>query len=94
MLDDSAGLTAAKRPLRLPDYLPADILDLMTTPQEAEDFHTLYIVTELFEADLTRILSSKQVRRQEVGCAGERDDHAIVIRVSMNHGITTVPPFA
>jgi serine/threonine protein kinase len=32
----------------------------MTYPPESQDFEDLYIVTELFEADLSRILSSKQ----------------------------------
>lgn len=32
----------------------------MTSPPECEDFDELYIVMELFEADLTRILGSKQ----------------------------------
>lgn len=36
------------------------ILDIMTTPPESESFHTLYIVTSLFECDLERIISSSQ----------------------------------
>ena len=32
----------------------------MTTPPDTEDFHTLYIVTQLFECDLERIISSNQ----------------------------------
>lgn len=34
--------------------------DLMTYPPETEDFRDLYIVTELFECDLDRIISSSQ----------------------------------
>lgn len=37
-----------------------DILDIMTGPPEVEDFHTLYIVTQLYECDLERIISSSQ----------------------------------
>jgi serine/threonine protein kinase len=37
-----------------------EILDIMTGPPETEDFHTLYIVTQLFECDLERIVSSSQ----------------------------------
>jgi serine/threonine protein kinase len=37
-----------------------ELLDLMTCPPDAEDFHTLYIVTSLFECDLERIISSSQ----------------------------------
>ena len=29
-------------------------------PPEVEDFHTLYIVTQLYECDLERIISSSQ----------------------------------
>lgn len=32
----------------------------MTNPPDTEDFHTLYIVTQLFECDLERIISSNQ----------------------------------
>jgi serine/threonine protein kinase len=45
-----------------PPSLP-DILDLMTGPPDVPEFNDLYIVTELFEADLGRIIMSKQVRR-------------------------------
>lgn len=37
-----------------------EILDIMTAPPEAEDFHSLYIVTQLCECDLERIISSSQ----------------------------------
>ena len=36
------------------------LLDLMTAPPDCEDFHTLYIVTHLFESDLDRIICSEQ----------------------------------
>lgn len=39
-----------------------EILDIMTGPPDVQDFHTLYIVTQLFECDLERIISSSQVR--------------------------------
>lgn len=37
-----------------------EILDIMTGPPDTQDFHTLYIVTQLFECDLERIVSSTQ----------------------------------
>ena len=37
-----------------------EIFDLMTGPPDTEDFHTLYIVTQLFECDLERIITSSQ----------------------------------
>lgn len=37
-----------------------EVLDLMTSPPDVEDFDTLYIVTSLFECDLERIISSPQ----------------------------------
>lgn len=37
-----------------------EIIDIMTGPPDTEDFHTLYIVTSLFECDLERIISSSQ----------------------------------
>jgi serine/threonine protein kinase len=38
-----------------------EILDIMTGPPDSLDFHTLYIVTQLFECDLDRIVSSNQM---------------------------------
>ncbi len=38
-----------------------EMLDVMTNPPHAEDFHTLYTVTALFECDLERIISSSQL---------------------------------
>ena len=37
-----------------------EITDIMTGPPETEDFHTLYLVTQLYECDLERIISSSQ----------------------------------
>ncbi|RYG49935.1 hypothetical protein EON67_06200 [archaeon] len=37
-----------------------EIYDIMTTPPHTEDFHTLYIVTQLYECDLERIITSSQ----------------------------------
>ena len=37
-----------------------EILDIMTGPPDLENFHTLYIVTQLYECDLERIISSSQ----------------------------------
>ena len=37
-----------------------ELFDIMTTPPDSEDFHTLYIVTQLYECDLERIISSSQ----------------------------------
>ena len=37
-----------------------EILGIMTTPPNCQDFHTLYIVTQLFECDLERIITSSQ----------------------------------
>jgi len=36
------------------------LVDIMTAPPETEDFHSLYIVTHLFECDLDRIINSAQ----------------------------------
>lgn len=36
------------------------VLDIMTTPADSLAFHTLYIVTELFESDLNKIILSGQ----------------------------------
>jgi serine/threonine protein kinase len=44
-----------------------EILDIMTGPPEVEDFHTLYIVTQLFESDLERIINSAQVSMEYLG---------------------------
>uniref|UniRef100_A0A7S0JZD0 Mitogen-activated protein kinase n=1 Tax=Cafeteria roenbergensis TaxID=33653 RepID=A0A7S0JZD0_CAFRO len=37
-----------------------EIIDIMTGPPESEDFDTLYIVTQLYECDLDRIIRSAQ----------------------------------
>lgn len=37
-----------------------EILDIMTGPPETQDFETLYIVTQLYECDLDRIIRSAQ----------------------------------
>ena len=37
-----------------------EVLDIMTGPPDCIDFHTLYIVTQLYECDLERIVSSPQ----------------------------------
>ena len=37
-----------------------EIVDIMTGPPETEDFDTLYIVTDWYECDLERIITSKQ----------------------------------
>lgn len=37
-----------------------EIVDIMTGPPDTQDFHTLYIVTKLFECDLERIVTSAQ----------------------------------
>lgn len=37
-----------------------EIMDIMTGPPDTEDFHTLYIVMQLYECDLERIISSPQ----------------------------------
>lgn len=42
-----------------------EVLDLMTTPPDCEDFHTLYIVMTLFECDMERIISSTQVLSEQ-----------------------------
>lgn len=36
------------------------VSDIMTGPPNTQDFHTLYIVTKLYECDLERIVSSGQ----------------------------------
>ena len=63
------GTATALEPPCLPFYLPPlqrpcrhlgkhdniiEILDIMTGPPDTQDFHTLYIVTQLFECDLER----------------------------------------
>lgn len=37
-----------------------EIFDIMTGPPNTQNFHTLYIVTQLFECDLERIITSSQ----------------------------------
>lgn len=44
-----------------------DLLDIMTGPPETENFDTLYIVSTLFEADVHRIVQSKQALTDQHG---------------------------
>lgn len=37
-----------------------EIIDIMTGPPETEEFDTLYIVTQLYECDLDKIIRSAQ----------------------------------
>lgn len=36
------------------------LLDLMVNPPETKDFHTIYIVTALYDTDMDRVISSPQ----------------------------------
>ena len=36
------------------------LIDLMVTPPESKDFHTIYIVTALYDTDMDRVISSPQ----------------------------------
>lgn len=42
-----------------------ELTDVMTGPPEREDFHTYYLVTQLYECDLERIISSPQVLTEQ-----------------------------
>jgi len=42
-----------------------ELVDILTGPPDTPDFHTLYIVTQLFECDLERIVTSPQLLAEQ-----------------------------